>query len=133
MINRRIYLWGGSAAAILGVAAILWVGEVKTMPSYTIEEQGGVLEVRITGFRGPVDDILAAFRSCQEGSCSCPTDEYENLQSLDVETTERGITLRLTPKPAARFDRTNIERCLDFTLGGDASSESKTSVQGPGA
>ena len=105
-----------SAAVVLGIAAVPFLGEVEEVPSYTIEDEGGVLEVRITGFEGPVDNILAAFRSCQEGSCSCPTDEYENLESLDVETTGGTITLRLTPKPAAHFDRSNVARCLDFTL-----------------
>jgi len=113
--RKRVY-WGLAVAAVLGFASVPFLGEEERVPSYTIDDRDGVLEVRITGFEGPVDDILAAFRSCQEGSCSCPTDEYENLESLDVETTGGTITLRLTPKPAAQFDRSNVARCLDFTL-----------------
>jgi hypothetical protein len=86
------------------------------MARYTIVEDGRAFQVHILDYEGPLDALLDAFRSCQEGRCACPTDEYEHLETLTVDTRDREIVLKLLAKEGARFDRAKIANCLDFTL-----------------
>ena len=87
------------------------------MASYTLEEHDGALEIVISGHKGPLEPVLESFRECQEGRCACPTDQYENLESLEVKVEGDRIILRLVPKAGKELLRSEIERCLDYTLG----------------
>lgn len=84
--------------------------------AYQLSETDSVLKIEISdvGDQGP--DLLASFRACQEGRCSCPTNEYEKLADLSVDMADGLIHLALTPADGARFDPTQIAACLDFTL-----------------
>jgi hypothetical protein len=87
------------------------------MASYTLEENGEAIEVVISGYDGPLEPVLESFRECQEGRCACPTDQYESLDALEVNVAGERIILRLVPKPGKELVRSEIERCLDYTLG----------------
>jgi len=61
------------------------------------------------------DRLLEAFVECQAGQCSCPTNEYGKLESLEVEQGEDLIRVRLEPKPGEKLDMSQIAACLDYT------------------
>ena len=52
---------------------------------------------------------------CQTGQCSCPTDEYQKLASMDVQHTRDAIRIRLEPKAGQVLDTRQIAVCLDDT------------------
>jgi hypothetical protein len=83
--------------------------------SYRIEEDESGLSVDITGAAVKKEDLVQAFGECKEGNCSCPTDEYEKLASMDVEQSGEVIRLRLAAKAGEKFDPSEIAACLDYT------------------
>ena len=87
------------------------------MARYTINQSDEDLTIRVTETGPGADQLLTAFRECQQGRCDCPTDEYEKVSTLDVESEEGDtITLRLVPKPGQRFDESEIDACLQHTV-----------------
>lgn len=61
------------------------------------------------------EKLLKEFSNCQQGKCSCPTEEYKKLESLTVETFEQKISLTLKPKADQNFDINEINKCLNYT------------------
>lgn len=82
---------------------------------YKIEKKGNELNIEVSGAKGKQDKLLKAFQECQEGHCSCPTQEYAKLDSFDIENSEDTIRLRLKSKPGKEFDKSEISKCLDYT------------------
>jgi hypothetical protein len=41
--------------------------------------------IELTEVGGQQDDLLAAFAECQSGRCSCPTEEYQKVASMEVQ------------------------------------------------
>src|SRR5271166_5873820 len=56
-----------------------------------------------------------SFGECQAGQCSCPTDEYQKLASMDVQHTGDLIRIRLEPKAGQVLNTRQIAACLDYT------------------
>ncbi len=86
------------------------------MTQYRIAPSAGALEIEIVGVGEGRDELLAAFGDCQEGNCSCPTNEYEKVAAMDVESAPDAIHIRLGAKPGTDFDTREIEACLDYTV-----------------
>jgi len=61
------------------------------------------------------EKLLEEFSNCQQGKCSCPTEEYKKLESLTVETFEQKISLTLKPKANQNFNINEISKCLNYT------------------
>jgi hypothetical protein len=55
--------------------------------------------------------------------CSCPTDEYLKVASMEVQAGEERVTLILQPKPAAALDSSQIAACPDHTVGNVTAGE----------
>jgi hypothetical protein len=57
-----------------------------------------------------------SLHDCASGSCGCPTNQYDRLESMDVKSGDGNITVRLRPLPGERLDTDEIRACLDYTL-----------------
>ena len=91
------------------------------MTKYTINADDASVEIELTGVAGRQAELLEAFAECQEGRCSCPTDEYLKVATMEVQPTGDRIAIRLEAKPGTSLDTTEIAACLDYTVGkGDA-------------
>ncbi len=84
--------------------------------SYEINPAPDGIAIELTGVGAKRDRLLRAFGECAAGSCSCPTDEYQKLESMDVRPAEDAISIRLTAKPGEQLDAAEIGRCLDYTV-----------------
>lgn len=73
------------------------------------------MSVELTGVAGHEAQLMATFGECQAGQCSCPTDEYQKLASMEVEQDKDRIRLRLEAKSGETFDASEIAACLDHT------------------
>jgi putative SOS response-associated peptidase YedK len=74
-----------------------------------------MLKVEVSDIEGKEEELLASFQACREGRCACPTDEYQKLESLDIDESAGKISLRLKAKSGRIFDEAEIEKCLDHT------------------
>ena len=84
---------------------------------HQVRNDGTSVVIEVTGVGSQQDDLLTAFAECQSGRCSCPTDEYQKVESMEVQPGEERVTLRLQPKPDTAFDTAQIAACLDHTVG----------------
>lgn len=73
--------------------------------------------IEVTGVGDAKQELLTAFGECQAGQCSCPTNEYEKVERMDVESSVDVIAIRLQAKPGTQFDTQDIAACLDHTVG----------------
>ena len=73
------------------------------------------LTIEVSDISGQQEQLLAEFQACQEGRCSCPTNEYEKLDSLSIEAVSGEIRLSLKAKSGQVTDGREIQTCLDHT------------------
>lgn len=86
------------------------------MRRYNIEKKGLEITVEIEGDGLINAELHKALQQCREGSCGCPTDEYDKLDSMQIEQNTDGISLQLKVKPDATIDQAAVVACLDHTL-----------------
>ncbi len=84
---------------------------------YKIDEKKTGIDISVTDAKDDKKKLLEAFRECQEGRCSCPTNEYKKLDSLEIAQHGDAIQLQLKSKPGETIDRAEIEKCLAYTAG----------------
>jgi hypothetical protein len=84
---------------------------------YRIDEDEAAVSIELTELAGEQEELLEAFRECQEGRCTCPTEEYRKVASMDVDADEDRIAIRLESKPGERLDSSEINACLEHTVG----------------
>jgi hypothetical protein len=89
-----------------------WAGDTM---KYKIEKKSGRLEIKIVELQGDEKHYLEAFNDCQTGRCTCPSQEYKKLDSMQVEHKDGVISLQLNSKEGTQFDEVEIERCLART------------------
>jgi hypothetical protein len=87
------------------------------MTKYTISANGSSVAIELTEVAGRQAELLEAFGECQEGRCSCPTNEYLKVATMDVRPTGDRIAIRLEAKPGTSLDTTEIATCLAHTVG----------------
>jgi hypothetical protein len=85
------------------------------MARYRIDENEEGVAIQVTEASGHRQKLLDAFQECQSGHCTCPTDEYEKVQSMEVAAGDDEISIRLKAKAGTRFDIDEISDCLDYT------------------
>ena len=79
------------------------------------EDAESAVLIEVSEVAGKQEELLNAFASCQAGQCSCPTREYEKLDSMAIATDGDQVRLRLEPRDGERFDLSEIAACLDYT------------------
>ena len=82
---------------------------------HSIEQTSEGLRIEASVTPGKQKELLEEFAKCAGGTCSCPTPQYEKVQSIDVTAQATGVTVNLKVKPGEAIDMADIERCLDNT------------------
>ncbi len=82
---------------------------------HTVTSKSDGLTIEVSEISEQQEQLLAEFQACREGRCSCPTDEYEKLDSLEISARTGKISLRLKAKKGQVFDSREIEKCLDHS------------------
>lgn len=81
----------------------------------TVKEHKEGIDISVEGVKSKKEELLEAFQECQEGRCSCPTDEYKKLESLDIDHDDQNISLHLKPKQGQKINVAEIDKCLEHT------------------
>ena len=84
------------------------------MKSKIISNKNGI-DINVTELDGKKEELLEAFQECSEGRCSCPTQEYQKVEKMNVIDTEGTIQLSITSKANEVIDTKEIEKCLEYT------------------
>lgn len=73
------------------------------------------IEIDVTELEGRKTELLEAFQECSEGRCTCPTEEYQKVASMQIEDGDDRIQLSIVAKDDETIDTGEIEKCLDHT------------------
>ena len=82
---------------------------------YNIDENENGLDISVDNIKDKKKELLQAFQECQEGHCSCPTEEFKKLESLHVEQADDAIKIHIKSRKEVKIDKAEINRCLDYT------------------
>ena len=82
---------------------------------YSISETNKGIEIQVENIGERKAELLESFQACQEGRCSCPTEEYKKLESLDIVQNGDAIHLQLKALAGETFNVNEINRCLEHT------------------
>lgn len=84
---------------------------------YKIENTKDGTEININNVETPTEQkqLMDAFQECQNGTCSCPTNEYQKLEKMEIQEGNGLIVLNLKPKSGQELDQSEIVRCLEYT------------------
>jgi len=81
----------------------------------TLEPTADGLTIRVEAPPEKQAALLDELAKCAAGTCSCPTPQYEKLQSIDVDAQASSVTIALRAKAGEQIDVADIEKCLDHT------------------
>ncbi len=73
------------------------------------------IEIDVTEVQGKQDKLLEAFQECSEGRCTCPTEEYQKVESMETVASDDVIHISIKAKPEEEIDTAEIEKCLEHT------------------
>lgn len=73
------------------------------------------IEIDITDVEDKKEQLVEAFQECSEGRCTCPTKEYEKVESLEITDTADTIQLSIKAKEDQKINTSEIEKCLEYT------------------
>ena len=84
------------------------------MKSKIVKKKNGI-DIKITELNGAKEKLLEAFQECSEGRCTCPTQEYEKVETLNILGTDQTIQLSIKSKKNSVINTKEIEKCLTYT------------------
>ena len=85
------------------------------MVEFKVIDGDDALRIGITGLGDRKPEVLNALQECAQGRCTCPTSQYEKLQSVDITQGPDGIDVALVPRAGEAIDRHAIDKCLEYT------------------
>lgn len=93
------------------------------MARYKIDRPDSTtVAIELTDVGSEREALLGAFDECQQGRCTCPTDEYEKVAAMTMRPEDDHIEIQLRAKDGASFDTDEITACLDYTTKRSSSS-----------
>jgi hypothetical protein len=82
---------------------------------YSVHRSGSSVKITVDGVGSKQTELLKEFSECAEGRCSCPTAQYEKVESMQVTPGEDQLSITLKPKPGKIIDQDDIKKCLEHT------------------
>ena len=73
------------------------------------------IDIHITELEGKKEELLEAFNECSEGRCTCPTQEYTKIETLNIVDSEDNIQLSIISRENEVIDTKEIKKCLEHT------------------
>lgn len=84
---------------------------------HRIKSSGDTVDIDVTAKAEQKAELLDGFKKCQSGTCGCPTDEYKNIDNIDITDSDDAIHIQLKAKADAEIDTAEVEKCLDWMKG----------------
>lgn len=72
------------------------------------------VRIQLIGVGADKATLLETFQGCADGSCECSTDEYEKIESMQVQEQDDAITIEVHTKPGETIDPTCIDDCMTY-------------------
>jgi len=82
---------------------------------YAIRTKPQGLEIKVEGLGDKQQEVLESLQECATGKCSCPTNQYEKLEAIEISPSAESVSIELRAKPGETVRQSDIERCLEYT------------------
>lgn len=82
---------------------------------YSIKAKGADLKISVEQVGGKQAQLMQELKECAEGRCSCPTPQYEKLESIKIVPGSDKVDIALKAKPGEKIDQADIDKCLEQT------------------
>ena len=73
------------------------------MTRYRTDTRDNEVDIELTEVAGQQAELLEAFGACQAGTCSCPTEEYAKVATMEVAPAPDRIAIHLRAKPGGHL------------------------------
>ena len=83
--------------------------------NHTIEQTDQGLRISASVSPDKQKALLDEFGKCAAGACSCPSPQYQKLESMQVSSQDGAVTVDLKVKAGEVVDVADINACLDHT------------------
>ena len=84
------------------------------MKSSIRKSPNGTMDIKVDAQPEQKAELLNGFQKCQNGQCGCPTDEYKNIENINVQDDGDTIHITLQAKADVDIDQAEVEKCLDW-------------------
>lgn len=84
------------------------------MTRVNITEASDGVKIQLIGVGADKAIMLETFAGCADGSCECSTDEYEKVESMQVNDSGDDITIEVRTKPGETIDTECINDCMTY-------------------
>ncbi|HEV2438562.1 MAG TPA: hypothetical protein VGX97_00680 [bacterium] len=82
---------------------------------YSVQGDGSTVAIRVEQVGSKQADLLREFNECAEGHCSCPTSQYEKVESMQITPGGDQLSITLRAKPGETIEHGDIQKCLEHT------------------
>jgi hypothetical protein len=84
---------------------------------FSIEQRATGLRIDAQVAEGQRQALQEELAKCASGTYSCPSTQYEKLQSIEITPAPEGVVIDLKAKPGETVDASDVQRCLEHTAG----------------
>ena len=92
---------------------------------YAIKTKPQGLEIKVEGLGDKQREVLESLQECATGKCSCPTNQYEKLEAIEISPGAESVSIELKAKPGETIRQSDIKRCLEYTANQVAKPKSR--------
>lgn len=75
----------------------------------------GALDISVEACGDAQTNLLKNFKKCQSGKCDCPSDQFDKIERIDIQTEPERIHMRLEPKAEVKLDVDEVDQCLTWS------------------
>lgn len=85
------------------------------MKSRISSHENGI-DIDLAGAEDQIVEVEKSFQDCRAGRCSCPSAEYEKIESLEIDKSKNNIRVSIKTRAGENVDVKAIASCLEYTL-----------------
>jgi hypothetical protein len=82
---------------------------------YSIESDRADVKIRIEEVGSKQADLMKQLNECAEGRCSCRSEQYAKVESMQIAPGEDHLQITLNAKHGETIDQGDINKCLEHT------------------
>lgn len=84
------------------------------MTTFNVIEASDGVTIQLTDVGVEKATLLETFAGCAGGTCECSSDEYEKVESMQVNDLGDNITIDVHTKPGETIDTACIRDCMTY-------------------
>lgn len=84
---------------------------------YKVNNNDDAVDINVSDAGDKKEELINAIRECANGECSCPSQEYDKVESILVDDTGADIQISIKSKDGETIDKKEVEKCLEYTEG----------------